>query len=531
MNWDKLLSTKRIRKSSKVASNDIRNNYESDLGRIIYSPALRRMHDKTQVFPLTTDDNIHTRLTHSNEVMSLGYTFGLKCATSPIIQKKTNKSEQELLRIIPIILQGISFIHDIGNPPFGHFAEEVISNYFDNISDNPFIPDHVKTIFHGLTHHEQNDFKFFDGNAQGLRVITKLQYLDDVFGMNLTYSILGSYLKYPNSYTEEIDKSDEEAKKELKRIKKSNIGKGKHGVFYSEKAYFEKIVDECGIKTEAGEIIRHPLCFLMEAADTIAYRVMDIEDGFSKGYVTIAYIKEAFIDNKSTVAQEILKTCSNVEINDEAKMILIRITLIDYLVTLAFDNFKENIEKIEVGQYNNELVQDDPFNIDKILERICTEKIFSTREINHLETTGQSVITGILNHYINNLFNKNKKFVSRSLRLISTSTINVAFEENMESFIREKYSKSNKADSNLEKNIGLYLKLVEEEKKKSEIDYKPIKDLRQKIFEGFKNIGNPIDFEDLSSYSKFRVIVDFISGMTDQYALSHFQKISGQRIG
>lgn len=109
MDWKKLLSEKRIRKSSKNPQ-DVRNEFDSDFGRIIFSPALRRMHDKTQVFPLTSDDNIHSRLTHSNEVMSIGYTFGLKLSKSSLIQGKTEKKEDELIRILPVILKNVCLI-------------------------------------------------------------------------------------------------------------------------------------------------------------------------------------------------------------------------------------------------------------------------------------------------------------------------------------------------------------------------------------------------------------------------------------
>ncbi|GEM64189.1 deoxyguanosinetriphosphate triphosphohydrolase-like protein [Sphingobacterium faecium NBRC 15299] len=548
MNWNNLLSEKRIRKSSIKHKRDIRNNYESDLGRIIFSPALRRMHDKTQVFPLTDDDNIHTRLTHSNEVMSLSYTFGLKCAKSSIIQHKTGMNEADLLRIIPIILQGISFIHDIGNPPFGHFAEEVIANYFDKIDCNPLIHNEVKQKFKKLTPHQKNDFKFYDGNAQGLRMITKLQYLDDVFGMNLTYSILGSYLKYPNSYTKEIDKSKKDELKELKKQKKANIAEGKHGVFHSEDKYFKKIIKECGLTDSEGRIIRHPLCFLMEAADTIAYRVMDIEDGFSKGYITINCIKEAFSKNTSEIAKTIVQKCDEPNVNDEARMIFVRIALIDYLVTLAFKNFENNIDHIEKGKYHNELVEHDDNNIHQILSDICKVKIFSTREVNHLETTGYSVIKGLLNHYINQLFNTDKKFINRATALISSSIINVALEEDMLNFIALKYDKlkSEKGEiiikkkltekeyvtkmDDLKEKIDSYLSLILKSENDVEITYDPIKKLRTEIYKAFNDLGNQINFQDLSDYYKLRVIVDFISGMTDKYALSHFQKISGQKI-
>lgn len=195
MRWDKLLSNFRLRESTR--GNDTRNDFESDFGRIIFSPAIRRMHDKTQVFPLTADDNIHSRLTHSMEVMSIGHSLGIKICENKAFVKKIGKAKTYLYREIPIILKNACLVHDIGNPPFGHFGETVFQNFFKTFFiENP----HIK-----LTDIEKEDFTFFDGNAQGFRVLTKLQILNDKYGLNLTAATLGSYLKYPN-YAEK-DKS------------------------------------------------------------------------------------------------------------------------------------------------------------------------------------------------------------------------------------------------------------------------------------------------------------------------------------
>lgn len=130
MNWEKLLNNNRLRSSRRNHPEDARNDFESDFGRIIFSPALRRMHDKTQVFPLTTDDNIHSRLTHSMEVMSIGYSLGVKLCEHQSFRERLNKSDYEIFREIPILLKNSCLIHDIGNPPFGHFGEDIIINYF-----------------------------------------------------------------------------------------------------------------------------------------------------------------------------------------------------------------------------------------------------------------------------------------------------------------------------------------------------------------------------------------------------------------
>ena len=130
MDWNKLLNNNRLRQFTPRDSEDARNDFESDFGRIIFSPALRRMHDKTQVFPLTSDDNLHSRLTHSMEVMSVGYSLGVKLCESPVLKDRLNKNLYQLFREIPVIIKNCCLVHDIGNPPFGHFGETIIQNYF-----------------------------------------------------------------------------------------------------------------------------------------------------------------------------------------------------------------------------------------------------------------------------------------------------------------------------------------------------------------------------------------------------------------
>lgn len=556
MDWNKLLSTERIRKSIPT---DIRNEFESDFGRIIYSPALRRMHDKTQVFPLTSDDNIHSRLTHSNEVMSLGYTFGIKLAESKKFQKTTKKEEKELLRIIPILLQNACLVHDIGNSPFGHFGETIISNYFQNLNDEK------KEPFASLkTDHEKNDFLNYDGNAQGFRVLTKLQILNDPFGLNLTYATLATTLKYPNhGEINNVKKAKLEDRGEI--LDFEPIESKKHGIFHSEIDIYNDIIEKTGLRFKK-RVLRHPLCYLMEAADSIAYLCMDMEDGFNKGIFSIKdiktkfeeRIKESFINSESSnICKDVIEIINNINVNDSYKIVNIRIALIRHFVNLAFNNFEKNLEEIEKGEYNFELIQDDEDKLFKLVESF-SKLIFNSREINNLESTGYSVIVGLLNFYIDFIFNKkNKKFINKAKVLISESIISAAIEETLietcqnkldkrKDSLSTKFNKFNtvgnqnyKLDKELEeissKNQKFkslkteYQRLLNLSKtkvvEKKSPEYSKLLEVRKEIYD----LIEP-DFDDLSDYYKLRVIVDFISGMTDNYALKHFQKISGQRI-
>jgi dGTPase len=455
MNWPKLLNNDRLKASSRdtQTTGDVRNDFESDFGRIIFSSAIRRMHDKTQVQPLTTDDNVHSRLTHSMEVMAIGHSLGIRLCEKTEFQSIVGKTNTDLFREIPVILKNACLVHDIGNPPFGHFGERVIQKYFERFFSRPGeIQDKIN-----LNELEKEDFTLFDGNAQGFRVLTKLQVLNDRFGLNLTYATLGSYLKYPN-----VDKIG------------SSLSNKKRGVFQSEREELKKVLDKCGL--DAGnKVVRHPLCYLMEAADSICYLVMDIEDGFNKNWYSFD-----FIVNKLKVVNGIADEVSKIEkrrngYGDEiTTMVNFRIYLIQRLVSLAIKNFIDNYSDIEKGNYTHELIDDDKDGLSKVLRDFSFNQIFPKREITSLELTGHSVLSGLLDHYINFIFGNDKHYRKRAQGLISQSILRVAFIENQ--------------------------------------------------------LTENADIEKLSDYYKLRVIVDFISGMTDQYAVDHYQKLSGQKI-
>ncbi len=443
--WDKFLSPDRIKKSSRVVGSDPRNEFESDSGRIAFSPAIRRMHDKTQVFPLMTDDNIHSRLTHSLEVSEIGFSLGLRLCSNQEFLEKIGRTEYEAFRSIPVILRNSCLVHDIGNPPFGHFGERVIATYFKNLfKDTKWAAE--------LTKEQMEDFMLFDGNSQGLRVLTKLQTLNEKAGLNLTYGTLGAFLKYPNFST----------------IDDSKISTSKRGVFQSEIDYFKEIVDNCGLEKD-GVYFRHPLSFLMEAADTICYRVMDVEDGFNKDWYTYSGIKN-YLKGVPELDKlfEYLDAIEG-EGDEITRMVKLRIGVIANLVESALKKFLDNLDKISNGDYHTELLEDNL--LSKKLKAICDEMIFPKREILQLEVTGHSVISGLLDHYIDFLFNKDKHYKKRAKGMISGGLV-----------------RSMKIDTLID------------------------------------------DFENFTPYTNLQIIVDFISGMTDQFALDQYQRISGQKI-
>lgn len=526
MNWKKLINNSRLRQSKRGA--DARNDFESDFGRIIFSSAMRRMHDKTQVFPLTTDDNIHSRLTHSMEVMAIGHSLGIRICEKDDFASAVGSDKINLFREIPVLLKNACLVHDIGNPPFGHFGETVIKEYFKKTfakekekeekaeSENK----KVKTL--KLTPEQQEDFTNFDGNAQGFRVLTKLQILNDVFGLNLTFGTLASYTKYPN----------------YGKIDKSKIGKKKRGVFQSEIKYLEQISEACGLKKD-NDIIRHPLCFLMEAADSICYLVMDMEDGFNKGWYSFSEIGKHF--ESDVEIQDKIEKLEKEHIGNGqeiTKMVNLRIYLIDRLVKIAEQNFLKNLSVILEGEYNQELIKDDEKGLEKLLTNFCVTKIFPNREITSLELTGHSVLTGLLDYYLEFIFHENKDYRNRAQGLISDGILRAVFFENKDIIfskrLQEFKDKSQEENKDKHKYELQYTELkelldtLEQLKSHSTNTENKEEKLRNTEVEIFGIVKPHID--DLDNYYKLRVIVDFISGMTDQFALNHYQKLSGQKI-
>lgn len=276
MNWEQLLSTKRTRRSGSkqryVKSTDLRSEFEKDYHRIIGSASFRRLQDKTQVFPLDKSDFIRTRLTHSLEVSSFAKSLGQNIGENIIVYKKDPSFTPRMKEDICSILQCAGLIHDIGNPPFGHFGEIAIREWFQE--NLPKLEYQGRTIDEVLTPQMREDLYQFEGNAQALRLVSKLHFLVDEQGMNLTYALLNTIIKYPVSSVEMNKKT-------------GNIKDKKMGYYFADAEIFEEIQKETGTNG-----CRHPLTFILEAADDIAYKTADIEDAFVKGFLSYHKIYE-----------------------------------------------------------------------------------------------------------------------------------------------------------------------------------------------------------------------------------------------
>ena len=261
LTWDKLLSEERQRMDpSKNKINSARNEFEADYDRIVGSSSVRRLQDKAQVFPLQENDFTRTRLTHSVEVSALARSLGK--AVGKEIEKKTDEGfTSEETEKLASLLQVAGLIHDLGNPPFGHYGETIIRVWFEKWFETEYVNfEKIKASLKEqalLTEQQKKDFTCFDGNVQNLRIVTKLQTLNDEFGANFTYGTLSTIMKYPWSSISPKKKKD------------------KFGYFDSE----ENIVKDIWDKTGLSEGVRHPATYLLEAADDIIYICDDIEDG------------------------------------------------------------------------------------------------------------------------------------------------------------------------------------------------------------------------------------------------------------
>lgn len=491
MDWKKYLSSVRMRKSSinidqRKEHNDFRTDIESDFGRVIFSSACRRLHDKTQVFPLTTDDNIHSRLTHSMEVMNIGQSFVFTLCESEEFKRHTGLDEVTILRDLAAALKVACLVHDIGNPPFGHFGEDSLQSYFKELFKTPpaWMSNEVQAELKKLGEDNSEigaDYTEFDGNAEGLRVLTKLQFIESLDGLNLTCASLGAFMKYPNAAL---------------KNKNAYIGLHKHGVLTSEKEVLDKVVEACGLSKGDNEIMRHPLSFLMEAADSICYLTMDIEDGLKKKWLTVGDVCEqinsygnregiSFDDNAKLLLDSIEKTANDGSVNGRKQIMNLRTYLMGYLIDLALRNFIDNIIEIEEGTYPKELIKDDGNGIAEALGDICKQYILNSREVISLEITGKSVIYGILDAYVKMFFSDDKNLRNRAKRLISKTIFLTTLQEHLE-------------------RTGS-------------------KDMADNAYDKF-------DVKDFSAEEKLRILRDYVSCMTDKFALNHYRKLSGQQI-
>lgn len=469
MNWGTLLNGNRRRPSTTRDKH--RNEFDKDYDRIIPSSSLRRLNDKTQVFPLQKNDFIRTRLTHSLEVSALGRSLGMLVAEK--LYEKGEIGEKDKPQIASLLCVA-SLVHDIGNPPFGHYGEDVIRKWFNNW----FLSEEYKKIEEeweegALTKAQKNDFRYFEGNAQGLRILTKLQFLNDENGINFTYGTLGTLIKYPCS---SIDMGEK--------------GYKKFGYFQSEEEIYNIIQAETKTKGK-----KHPLNYLLKAADEIAYLLADIEDGVKKGFINWEeiyksefkdWLKECYYDKYNYLEEKREDARkNNVPEKDLIDVQNFRIIVQGIMINEVANTFIENYDDIMRGEIKEDLLKIS--RVSKLrdkLENIGIEYCYQSPEVLNLELVGDSVISGLLDIFIPALTYKNVN-ISRKTR--EGKLFNVISKN-----YRHVHSLNFKYKIVCEDNDGITL--------------------------------------NLDLYSRIQLVTDFISGMTDSYAVDLYQKLKGVKL-
>ncbi|OUW37925.1 MAG: deoxyguanosinetriphosphate triphosphohydrolase [Flavobacteriaceae bacterium TMED184] len=441
MNWLNLFSAKRFGVSESVPLAQTRSRFEQDYDRIIFSHPFRKLQDKTQVFPMPEDDFVHSRLTHSLEVAIVGRSLA-KEVGKIILSKNVD------LRVSGIkyqdfgdVVSAACLAHDLGNPPFGHSGEQSISSFFLNTEEGQFFESMVKPA-------EWSDLINFEGNAQGFRILTN----PNSGGLSLTYSTLATFTKYPLSSTS----------------KKVHTRQSQHkfGFFNNDFTYFKTIAEELQLtKIAETNWLRHPLAFLVEAADDICYSIIDLEDATRLGLISF--------DQTKTLLAEIIgpkfseeKLSKIVDLNE--KLGVLRALAIYQLIQEVVSIFISKEAKILTGEFDHALT-------DKIPSTPVLEKI-SSISVKYIYQSGQVLEREIAGYEI------------------------------------------------IEKLTATFCQAVFTIKNNSKFASTKDKKVFRVLPDAFKlQLKN----DQLSVYENLRIVIDFISGLTDSNASRLFKIISG----
>jgi len=450
--WSLLLGEMRFREKTPTIPSDGRNPFENDYGRLISSAPIRRLQDKTQVFPLEQSDFIRTRLTHSLEVSYIAGSIG-QSIEKVLLDKGEITIQQKGL--LSSLLRVAGLVHDLGNPPFGHFGEEAMKKFFANYFQEYKEKD--------LTDLEIADFKNFDGNVQTLRILSKLYYFGDEYGYNLTYSSLSSIIKYPSNSLE-----GNQGKKS------KEIAKKKFGYFVTEKDKYKAIDTYLQLNNR-----RSPITYLLESADDIAYSAADIEDGVKLGIINIRTVRKIFDEHLKENKKEVLAELDRLEKKyadknlDESVIIqkfriFTQRIMIEGIITAFTDKYNE----IMTGALESEIVDISTAADIRYAYKMLQYIVFDDKKIVKKEIAGWEAIYGLL-----------------------------------QIFVKASESEGFKAEGNTYE--ARLFKIVSS---------------------SHRTVYSTIETYPNERYKRLQLIVDFVSGMTDTYAINLFQELKGIKL-
>ena len=439
MEWKQLISNKRFGQEHKHAErHDDRSEFKRDYDRLIFSSAFRRLQNKTQVFPLPGSIFVHNRLTHSLEVASVGMSIGNDISRR-VIQKRPELKET-LVEELGTIVSAACLAHDLGNPPFGHSGEKAIQTFF---SEGP--GQKIKSM---VSSEFWDDITHFEGNANAFRILTHRFKGRRQGGFVMTYSMLASIVKYP--------------------FASSLAGNhGKFGFFASEAESYRKIADELGIfcKSASGEPLkyaRHPLVYMVEAADDICYEIMDIEDSHKLKILSFAeteHLLLSFFDEE--IQQKIRQRIIDEELTDEnEKVVYMRASVIGKLENECVAAFLAHEEEILAGTFEGSLIDhisERQKKAYKECEKISYSKIYQSKPVLDIELSGYKIMATLMEVFVEAAVNPSR-FNSKQL---------------------------------------------------------------------LRRVSSQYDIENENLEERIMAVIDYISGMTDIYALDIYQKING----
>ncbi len=411
MNWTQLLSSKRLGQENSQGRKDDRSEFQRDFDRLIFSAAFRRLQNKTQVFPLPGSIFVHNRLTHSLEVGSVGRSLGNDVGRI-IIQRNPELLSTHLTELGNIV-SAACLAHDLGNPPFGHRGESAIGSYFREGEGKKLQHYVCEETGDGLSPAQWNDLIHFEGNANAFRLLTHHFKGRRKGGFVMTYSTLASIVKYPFSSS-----LADEMRREHGIEGSPYYPKSKFGFFQAEQEDFKKIADELGLlrlPSPEGTLryARHPLVYLVEAADDICYEIMDIEDAHKLKLLTTDETKDlllAFFDEERQ--KEIRRRLA--ELDDENEQVVyLRSVAINCLEGECVKVFVDHEEELLAGTFEGSLIEhisETPHSAyQRCVETAC-DKIYNARMVVDIEIAGHKVITQLLDLMIEAATHSQKEY-------------------------------------------------------------------------------------------------------------------------